>query len=126
MLGINAEFTLRSGKGHHVYVFGINFFLGRNDFQFQSSHSFRFNGLTVYCSNASTFLDRINVTFHVEILLGHIVVLAIQNFFETAHGLSSWHVLSFVTGKDFSHMKWLAKEPLNLACALNSDLVLRA
>src|SRR5512132_2052264 len=73
-----------------------------------------------------TFLDRIDTALHVEILLGHVVMFAVENFFKTADCFCNRHVLSFVAGKDFSHMKWLAKEPLNLACALNSDLVLRA
>ena len=36
--------------------------------------------------NASRFLDFVNAALHVEILLGHVVVLAFQNLLERADG----------------------------------------
>ena len=55
-----------------------------------------------------TFLNRIDAALHIEILLGHIVMFAFQNFFETADGLCNGHVLPFETGKNLFHVKWLA------------------
>jgi len=34
--------------------------------------------------------------------------------------------MALEAGENFCHVEGLAKEPLNLACAMNSDLVLRA
>src|SRR6516162_6415567 len=73
-----------------------------------------------------TFFDRIDVALHVEVLFGYIVVFALENFSEAAHGLSNGYVLSLVAGKDLSDVKWLAEKTLNLACAIYGELILRA
>src|SRR6267378_1623338 len=73
---------------------------------------------------ASTFLDHVDAALHVEILLGHIVVFAVENFFKTADCFRNRNILALIAGENLCHVEGLAKEPLNLACAMNSDLVL--
>src|SRR5207253_11204313 len=76
--------------------------------------------------NRKSLLDHVDVALHVEILLGHIVVFAVENFLETADCFRNRNILTLIAGENLCHVEGLAKEPLNLACALNSDLVLRA
>src|SRR4030095_4095323 len=84
------------------------------------------NVLTTSLFYFSTFFDHLDSALHVEILLGHIVVFAVENFFETADCFRNRNILALIAGENLRHVEGLAKEPLNLACALNSDLVLRA
>src|SRR4029450_4467287 len=83
------------------------------------------NVLTTSLFYFSTFFDHLDAALHVEILLGHIVMFAIQDFSETPDRFRNRNILALKAGENFCHVKRLAKEPLNLACALNSDLVLR-
>src|SRR5204863_2153255 len=76
--------------------------------------------------NRKSFFDHVDAALHVEILLGHIVVFAVENFFETADCFRDRNILALEARENFCHVEGLAKEPLNLACAMNSDLVLRA
>src|SRR4029453_17050827 len=69
------------------------------------------------------FLDHVDAALHVEVPLWNFIVLAIENFFEAADGLSNRDVLAGSSSEDFRHMKWLAKEALNLARAKDSQLV---
>jgi hypothetical protein len=69
------------------------------------------------------FLDHIDAALHIEVPLGNFVVLAIENFFEAADGLRNRDVLAGCSGEDFRHVKWLAKEALDLARAKDSQLV---
>src|SRR6267378_4517748 len=84
------------------------------------------NVLTTSLFYFSIFFDHVDAALHVEILLGHIVMFAIQNFFETADCFRNRNILALIAGENLCHVEGLAKEPLNLACALNSNLVLRA
>ena len=52
-------------------------------------------------------------------------MFAFENFLETTHGLRNRNVLAFRTGKDFRDVERLAEKTLNLARAINRQLVLR-
>ena len=52
-------------------------------------------------------------------------MLAIKNFFEALHRLLDRNVLAFAAGENFRDVKRLTEEPLNLARAIDGQLVVR-
>ncbi len=99
VLWINAKLALRPGQRHHLYVLGINLFLRCYDLELERGHGE---------SKALAFLNRIHAALHVKILLGHVVMFAVENFFKTADCFCNRHVLPFETSENFCHVKWLA------------------
>ncbi len=50
-------------------------------------------------------------------------MFALENFLEATDRLFDRDVLSFMTGENFRHVKWLAEETLNLSCPVNGQFV---
>src|SRR5512136_2530986 len=66
------------------------------------------------------FVDRAD---HVERLLRQIVVLALEDFAEAAHGLAQGHVAAFAAGELRRREERLRQEALDLAGARHQQLV---
>src|ERR1700690_1755563 len=60
----------------------------------------------------SRFFDFFNSTLHIEILFGHVVVLAVQNFLEAADGFGDGHLFARPAGEHLRHGERLAQEAL--------------
>ena len=53
-------------------------------------------------------LDHIDAALHVEITLGDIIVLSVENFFKAANSFRDRDILSGRSGKDLGNMEGLA------------------
>src|SRR5215831_16843411 len=65
-----------------------------------------------------------DAALHVEIVLGHLVVLAVEDFLEAAHGVGNRHLFALAPGERLRGAERLAQEALNLARAQHGLLVL--
>src|SRR5262252_7405215 len=61
---------------------------------------------------------------HIEVVLRHLVVLAVEDFLESAHGVGDRDLLAFAPGERLSGTERLAEEALNLAGAQHGLFVL--
>ena len=68
--------------------------------------------------------DLVDAALHEEGRLGQLVVLAVEDLAERAHGLVDRHVDARRAGELLGHVEGLAEEALDLARALDGDLVL--
>ena len=64
----------------------------------------------------------VDAALHVEILLGDIVVFAIEDFFEAADRLGNRNILACSPGENFGDVERLAQETLDFARAENVNL----
>ena len=76
-------------------------------------------------SRSSPLFDFFNTAFHVEVRLRHVVMLAIQNFFEPSDCLGHGHLLTLPSGEYLRHAEWLTEKTLNLSGPQNGQLVFR-
>src|SRR5438067_3088431 len=68
------------------------------------------------------FLD---AALHVELVLSHAAMLAVENLLETTHDVGDRHLLGLAAGEGLRRAERLAEEPLNLAGAYHRELVVR-
>ena len=68
--------------------------------------------------------DFLDAALHVEVALGHAVVLAVEDLLEAAHGVGHRDLPPFAAGEDLRRAERLAEEALNLARAVDRQLVL--
>src|SRR5919204_6293617 len=80
----------------------------------------------VNCSGMSISAHLVDGAFHVEVLLGHVVKLTIQDAAEALHGVGDRDVHSGKAGKHLGHDHGLRQEALDLARARHSELILVA
>src|SRR5262252_6083307 len=68
--------------------------------------------------------DFFDPALHVEVVLGHLVVLAVEDFLEAAHRIGDRHLLAFASRERLRGTERLAQEPLDLPRAQHRLLVL--
>ena len=71
-------------------------------------------------SSARTLLD---AALHVEVAFRHVVVLAVENFLEAAHGVGDRDLPAFASGEHLRRAERLAEEALDRARAIDRLLV---
>src|SRR5438046_413199 len=71
-----------------------------------------------------TLFNHIDVALHIKVLFRHVIMFAIENFFEPADRVRDRDVLSFRAGEDFGYVKRLTQGTLDLARAIHGTLVL--
>src|SRR2546422_2643891 len=69
-----------------------------------------------------TLLNFFNSALHVEVAFGHVVVLALEDFFETTNGVGHRHLFAFTASKDLGHRKRLAERSEEHTSELQSRL----
>src|SRR5208282_460001 len=69
------------------------------------------------------FFNFFDAALHVKVLFRHVVVFAVQDFLESAHGLGHRHLPSGTAGEHFRHRERLAEKALDFARAINGELV---
>src|SRR5262245_19900780 len=62
----------------------------------------------------SPLLDLFNPALHVEVALGHVVVLAVEDFLEAANGVGDIDLPALAAGEDLRRAERLAEEALDL------------
>src|SRR5204863_10184031 len=73
-----------------------------------------------------TFFNHIDVALHIKVLFGHVIMFAIENFFEATNRIRDRDVLTFRASEHFGYVKRLAKETLNFSRTVDGELVLGA
>ncbi len=113
--GINTKFSVAPGQDHHIDVVLIRSPFGSYDLELQFRH------------RQSTFgANFVDAASHVEILLGHIVVLAIENLFESANRLLGSHIFTLFSGEYFGNVERLAEETLDFSGPIDRQFIVRA
>src|SRR4029453_11356887 len=69
--------------------------------------------------------DFFDAALHVEVVLGDIVVLAVENLLEAADGVGYRHLPALPAREDLRRAEWLAQEALDLPGAEHRQLVFR-
>src|SRR6187402_2741193 len=79
---------------------------------------------SLLCCRLLLLHDLLDPALHVEVALGHAVVLAVQDLLEAANGVLDFHLSALAASKHLRRAERLTQEPLNLARPVHSDLVL--
>ena len=95
MLGKDPHLALHARQGDHLHVFGVGRAVRRDDFEFQRVGHVRLRASL----DAQSGLDFVDPALHVEVAFRHVVVFAVEDLLEAAHGFGHRDLLALAAGE---------------------------